>query len=126
MKKGEGDKRRKPPSREKWEQNNPTVSGRVPKETRDGLYANLAKHGMSLTDALKVLAGELEIKAKSLDEEWKVGYEEAQKRFMVRFACDVCGQMMPVTDPKEKAAVSQYMTEHRYGHEECHKRKQQL
>jgi len=126
MKKGDGNKRRKSPSRIKYEQNNLTVSGRVPKRTRDKLYANLAKQGMTLPDALKVLAGELEIKAIPIDEARRAGYEEAKNLYMVPFACDVCGEMMPVTGPKAKEVVSRFLTEHGWGHTECHKRRRQL
>jgi len=57
MKRGKNNKK-KSTSREKYEKENPTVSAWVSKETRDRLLVNLAKLGMSLTDALKVLAGE--------------------------------------------------------------------
>jgi len=122
MKKVESKKKRKSPSREKYEKENPTVSGRVPKETRDRLYANLAKQGMSLADALKVLAGELEVKVRPVDEARKAGYEEAKNRYMVPYPCSVCGEPIPITSPKAKEAVSKYMTEQGWGHVECHKR----
>ena len=126
MKKGEGDKRRKSPSRIKYEQNNPTVSGRVPKRTRDKLYANLAKQGMTLPDALKVLAGELEIKAIPIDEARRAGYEEAKNLYMVTYPCSICGKTIAITNPKTKEAVSRYMNEHGWAHAECNKRKRQL
>jgi len=66
MKKAEA-KKRKSPSRERYEKENPTVSARVPKETRDKLLEVLPKLGMSLADAFKVLAGELEVKAVPID-----------------------------------------------------------
>ena len=47
MKKGRNNKQR-PPSRERYEKENPTVSGRMPKEKRDKFYANLAKSGRSV------------------------------------------------------------------------------
>ena len=67
MKRGKNNKK-KSTSREKYEKENPTVSGRVPKETRDRLNVNLAKQDMSLADALKVLAGELELEVRPVDE----------------------------------------------------------
>ncbi len=118
--------KKSPPSRGKYDKGHPTVSARLPIDKRDKLFAVLARLSLTLAELLIRFADEMEIISRPLEETRKAGYEEAQKRFMVRFACDVCGQMMPVTDPKEKAAVSQYMTEHRWGHEECHKRKQQL
>ncbi len=118
--------KKSPPSQGKYDKGHPTVSARLPIDKREKLFAVLARLSLTLAELLIRFADEMEIISRPLEEAWKAGYEEAQKRFMVRFACDVCGQMMPVTDPKEKAAVSQYMTEHRWGHEECHKRKQQL
>ena len=54
-------KKRKSPSRERYEKENPTVSGRMPKEKRDKFYANLAKSGRSVSDALNSLADDLEL-----------------------------------------------------------------
>lgn len=118
--------RRKSPSREKYEKENPTVSARLPKETRDRLCGVLAKLGMSLSAALKVLAGDLEVKIRPIDEARQAGYEEAKDRYMITFPCSVCGEMIPITNPKTKEAVSRYMTEHGWAHTECHKRKRQL
>ena len=126
MKKGEGDKRRKSPSREKYEKENPTVSARLPKETRDKLRGVLARLGVSLADALKVLAGDLEVKIRPIDEARQAGYEEAKNRYMVTFPCSVCGEMIPITNLKTKEAVSRYMTEHEWAHAECHKQRRQL
>ena len=122
MKKGMSNKG-KLPSRKKYEEENPTVSARVPKETRHNLLLNLKKMGMTLPDALKVLAGELELKVKPIDEARKEGYEEAKNLYMVTFPCDVCGKPIPIKNPKTKEAVSKYMTEHGWAHAECHKRR---
>ena len=122
MKKGMSNKK-KSPSRERYEKENPTVSGRIPKETRHNLLLNLKKMGMTLPDALKVLAGELELKVKPIDEARKEGYEEAKNLYTVTFPCDVCGKPIPIKNPKTKEAVSKYMTEHGWAHAECHKRR---
>ncbi len=98
--------RRKPPSRIKYEKENPTVSARLPVEVRGKLLAKLKTLDMRLADALKVIAGELEIKAVPIEEAKKASYEEAKKRYMVTYLCRVCGK---------------YMTEHGWGHAECHK-----
>jgi hypothetical protein len=126
MKKEEGKKKRKPPSREKYEKDNPTVSGRIPKETRSKLLLNLKKLGMSLPDALKVLAGELKIKVRPIDEARQQGYEEAKNLYIVTFPCDVCGKPIPITSPKTKEAASRFMIDHGWGHAECHKKRQQI
>lgn len=120
MKKGRNNKK-KSPSREKYEKENPTVSAQVPKETRDGLRVSLAKLGMSLANALKVLAGELEVKVRPVDEARQAGYDEAKNRYMVPFPCNTCGDPIPIISKKAKEAASRYMTEHGWGHAECHK-----
>ena len=122
MKKGKNNKG-KPPSRKKYEEENPTVSARVPKETRHNLLLNLKKIGMSLAEALKVLAGELELKVKPIDEARKEGYEEAKNLYMVPYPCSVCGEPMAITSKKAKEAVMEFMIEHGWGHAKCHERK---
>jgi hypothetical protein len=126
MKKVETKKKRKSPSREKYEKENPTVSGRMPKEKRDKFYANLAKSGRSVSDALNSLADDLELKVRPIDEARKAGYEEAKNLYMVTFPCSKCGEPIPIKNPKTKEAVSKYMTEHGWAHAECHKQRQQL
>ncbi len=124
MKKGMSNKK-KSPSRERYEKENPTVSGRMPKEKRDKFYANLAKSGGSVSDALNSLAGDLELKVRPIDEARKAVYEEAKNLYMVTYLCNVCGEPMPIISPKAKEAASTYMTEHGWGHIACHEQKRQ-
>ena len=125
MKKVEA-KKRKSPSRERYEKENPTVSGRIPKETRHNLLLNLKKIGMTLPDALKVLAGELEVKVRPIDEARRQGYEEAKNHYLVTYPCSVCSKLIPLTSLKAKEAASRCMTDQGWGHAECHKQRQQL
>jgi hypothetical protein len=113
--------RRKPPSRIKYEKDNPTVSARLPLEIRAKLLANLKILDMSLTDALKGLAGELEIKVIPVEEARKAGYEEARKHYMIIYKCAVCGKYKAIESPQAKAAAARYMTEHGWCHAECRK-----
>jgi hypothetical protein len=127
-------KKKKSPSRLKYETENPTVSARVPKKTRDSLYANLAKLDMSLTDALKVLAGELKVNAKPIGKAWQAGfaagkgsgYKEAKERYEVPYNCSGCGKEIVVTSEQEKRAIKRYMREHGWGHNECVERMRRL
>jgi len=114
---------KKSPSREKYEQNHPTVSARLPKDVRDKLLMNLKKLGMSVAEALLVLAGELEIKVIPIDEARQAGYEEAKKTYMVTYPCRICGKPLAITSQQAKDAASKYMTEHGWGHSECHKKR---
>ena len=127
MKKSKGDKRKKSPSRERYEARNPTVSGRVPKRTRDRLYANLAKQGMSLADALKVLAGELELKVRPIDEArqeaydegWEDGSAAAERCYAVSCPCSRCGKERIVTHEDEKQALRRFMMANQWHHGDC-------
>jgi hypothetical protein len=118
MKKGMGNKK-KSPSRERYEKENPTVSARVPAETRDKLLVNLAKLNMTLSDALKVLAGELEVKVVPIDEARGKGFEDAMKLCMVTYPCHKCGKPMHITSPRAKEAVRGFMIEQGWGHSRC-------
>ncbi len=123
MKKAENKKKRKSPSRERYEKENPTVSCRMPKEKRDKFYANLAKSGRSVSDALNSLADDLELKVRPIDEARRAGYEEAKNLYMVTYPCSGCGEPIPITSPKSKDAASRYMHEYGWGHAKCHERK---
>jgi hypothetical protein len=120
-------KKNKSPSRLKYEAENPTVSGRVPKRTRASLYKNLANLGMSLADGLKVLAGELEVKVKPINEAWQDGFDageesginRAEELYAMRYKCSGCGEEMFVTTDEEKAAIRRFIKEQRWGHRKC-------
>ena len=116
-------KSKKTPSRIKYDKSHPTVSARLPLETKERLLKNLAILGMTLPDAFRVLAGELEVKAIPVEEARRAGYEEARDLYRITYKCAVCGKPMELTSPKAKQAASEYMQEHRWGHAECYERK---
>ena len=126
MKKMESKKRRKPPSREKYERENPTVSARLPRAKRDKLLAVLRSQDLSLANLLISFADEYEVKVRPIGEARQQGYEEAKNHYMVTYPCSVCGKLVLLTSPKAKEAASRYMTEHGWRHAECHKQRQQL
>jgi hypothetical protein len=112
-------KQPKTPSRERYELANPTVSARISLATRDKLLSNLEVLGMSMSKALKVLAGELEIKAKPVEEATHEGFQRAKKLYMVSYPCSRCGKTIPISDPKTKAVVAKYMSEAGWHHSRC-------
>ncbi len=126
MKKGKSNKK-KSPSREKYEKENPTVSARLPKKTRERLRIVLVKLGMSLADALKVLVGDLEVKTKPIDEArqeaydkgWEDGIEAAEGLYAVSCPCSKCGKKKTVTDEDEKKAICRFMMANRWHHADC-------
>ncbi len=124
-------KKTKPPSREKYEMNNPTVSARMPSDKRAKLQSVLQRLGLSLADLLISIADEKEIKLKSSDEAreegykqgYRAGYEKATGLYQVTYPCPICGKPVSMTSPKSKALAGNFMAQYGGGHAECHKKK---
>ena len=120
-------KKKRSPSRIKYEQSHPTVSFRVSRELYDRLQAAKEAEGTSLTDVLKVGVGLLEVKVRKEKEVRREGYEngfgrgyeEAQALYMVTYPCKVCRKTIEVTSAKAKEAIKGYMLEHGWGHANC-------
>lgn len=112
-------KKQPPPSRGRYEASHPTVSARIPLATREKLLSNLESLGMSLSEALKHLAGELEVKAKPIEEARNEGFQRAKNLYMVTFACSQCGKPISIVETKTKAEVARYMSERGWKHSKC-------
>jgi len=116
-------KKKKTPSREKYEQSHPTVSARIPIETRVKLRNKLEILKTSLSELLKAIADDLEIKAKPVEEARREGYQQgykvAQEICVVTYPCAKCGRLLIVSTPEEKADIKKFMKEHGWGHENC-------
>lgn len=124
-------KKRRTPSRIRYEQNHPTVSWRASKELYDRLQAVKEAEGLSNTDILKVAVGLLEVKvskekearSQGYEKGFEKGYEEAESLYKVTYPCKVCRKMLEVTSAREKEAIKTYMLEHRWGHADCVRRR---
>jgi len=120
-------KKRKTPSRIKYERDHPTVSLRVTKELKDRLQAVKEAEGSSITDVLKVGAGLLEVKgrketevrAQAYDEGYDEGYRDAEGLYKVTYPCKICRKTIEVMRVKEKEDIKRYMREHGWAHAEC-------
>jgi hypothetical protein len=115
--------RRKPPSRIRYEQTHPTVSCRVPTAIYDRLQEVKENEGKSFVDILKVGLGILEVKAKK-DEQaysrgYRDGYHQAEFKFKITYACNVCGELIAVNTRDEKEAIKHYMEDQGWGHKVC-------
>jgi len=115
------------PSRIKYENNNPTVSARLPKEKRDKLLAILLVLKMTLAQLLLHFIGEYEIKIipveeaskQGFDEGYKKGFLRAKEMYAVRYPCNKCGKEIVVNSEKEKQDIRQFMIRERWCHGEC-------
>jgi len=116
-------KKELPPSKIKYDKNHPPVSARLPKDKRDKLLKISESRDATLAQLLLHFIGEYEIKDIPIEEAKKAGFEEAKKIYMVPFVCNVCGKPLAITGSRAKEVAGKYMTEHGWGHAECHKKK---
>ena len=121
----------KAPSRVKYEQSHPTVSSRVSREIYDRLSKAKEVEGKSFADILKLGLGMTEVRLKKLeeakkqgwDEGYKKGFADAKLRYRVIYRCSVCEKALEVTSKEEKEAISEYMREKGWAHQECLERR---
>ena len=131
MKKAESKKKRKPPSREKYERENRVISFRAPKEIFASLQEVKDKEGRSYLDIIKVGLGRLEVRLRAekevrqiaYDEGWEKGVTEAMDLYTVTYPCSVCGREIEVTTDEEKDDIRVCMRNHGWGHAECHNKR---
>ena len=126
-------KKKKSPSRIKYEQEHKVISFRETKETRDRAEvvkkvegksnAAIFKDGLGLNE-VKIRA-EKEIREEAYVEGWDDGYEAAQDEYMVTYPCNVCKERIEVDSKEEKEAIARYMSEHGWCHLDCLKKKRQ-
>jgi len=120
-------KKKRTPSRIRYEQKHPTVSFRVSKELYDRLQTVKDAEGKSAADVLKVGLGLLEVKVvkgkearrQGYEEGFEKGYEEAESLYKVTYPCKICRKTIEVMSVKEKEAIKGYMLEHGWGHADC-------
>jgi hypothetical protein len=120
-------RRKSPPSRKKYDENNPVVSFRASKNDRDRFLVMREKRGMSHGDIYRAgldigenkIKGEEEIREQAYEEGWEKGIEEATELYAVPYQCSVCGKEIVVHTQDEKKAIKTYMREHGWGHGDC-------
>ncbi len=106
----------KPPSRIRYEQENPTVSVRVTRELYDQLLEFRQKTGESLGDILREA---LHIQQELYKQAYNKGYNDARKKYRVIYRCNKCKKIIPVTSDNAKSAIAKYMAANGWGHTHC-------
>ncbi len=129
----------KPPSRVRYEQENPTISFRLPKELHEELRQLLRDSNRSFADLARGLLeaqkpdwsrahergyedGFGEGWQEGLKKGYAVGYDKAKKLYRVTYKCAICGEELEIDTPKEKSAAARYLRNDNWGHADCHKR----
>lgn len=108
-------KKSAPPSRIRYEKENPAVTVRVPRELRDALARLKEEHGLSLGDVLRIGLEKAEPDLDATLERGMIeGYEIAKDEYEVTYWCSQCQRRhMSITSDEEKAAAANLM--HRAG-----------
>ena len=116
----------KPPSRLRYEQSHPTVSCRVSLKTYGLLDKARQQEGWSFADTLRAGLGILRAERRThkniRDQAHREGYREAETEFKVLYGCSICVKPIPIQEQNAKQAAARYMQEHKWAHNECHKR----
>lgn len=114
-------KRRVPPSRVRYEQQNPTVSIRVSRELYDRLRALREQSDRSLGDILREAMGVQEpATGAAYNRGYAEGCADAENLYRVGYRCCVCNGLLTIDDDTSKRAAAEYMREHGWGHSSCH------
>lgn len=120
-------KKKKTPSRARYERSHPVVSARVDRQLYDRLQAAKLAEGKSFTDILRIGLGMLEVKVRkekeirqeAYEEGQLNGYELAEFEYKVTYPCSKCKRMMEVTTEGEKKAIRKFMVENGWHHGDC-------
>ena len=115
-------KRHVPPSRQRYEENHPTVSARIPLQLHARIKLLQMQSGKSLAT---IMEEAVEKQEPVIEEVWGRGYERGEaaaiKRYRVSYRCYQCGGTLHVESDQEKAAAARLLREAGWGHTRCHK-----
>ena len=112
----QGRRRHVPPSRLRYEQENPTVSFRLRRSLYTDLREILAVSGQSFADFVKEALG---VKARTVEAAFDTGHRFAKEDYLVTYPCTVCGKTIEVESDNEKLAAREFFEESRWGHGSC-------
>lgn len=126
--------RHKPPSRIRYELNNPMFSTRIPLDWEEEIKQIMKDMGLSKkefigVDLKKIKANYTRVYKKGFNNGKQEGYDEGEmdgvndssERWAIWYFCSICNKkiyIMPNSNSHE--AVIQYMKDHSWGHAECH------
>ncbi len=111
-------KQRVPPSRLRYEAQNPSLTVRLTRPIRDVLCKIAKEEDLSYSDILK---DAFEKAAKSYEYGYAAGYYDADNDFRITFPCSVCYKditMFPDSGPHED--IAEYLLNKGWSHGDCH------
>jgi Arc/MetJ-type ribon-helix-helix transcriptional regulator len=120
-------KKKKSPSRIRYEAKRPVFSFRINKELNDRVQQVKKTEGKSNADIVRAgvrqyevkIRAEEEIRDEAREQGINEGYECAKEEFSVSYRCSVCGKEIVVSSEEERKAIRAYMHEAGWGHAGC-------
>jgi|HubBroStandDraft_4_1064222.scaffolds.fasta_scaffold01251_7 hypothetical protein len=116
----------KPPSRRRYEEENPTIGVHVPREVRARLVALSHRSGLSIGKLVQQLLGVAEKDIESIREKcrkefyaegWRACYAELLSIYRITYACSACGEHIVVGGGSDEAeAAAAFLTRQGWGH----------
>ena len=114
-------KRHVPPSRSRYEKQNPTVSIRVSREMYDRLKTLKEQTDKSLGDILREALQVQEPATRvAYSRGYKKGHADAEKLYRVDYGCNECNGRLTINRETSKQAAAEYMRANGWGHKSCH------
>ena len=114
----------KPPSRIRYEQNHPTLSCRLDKQTHDILQKRLDDAGLSFAQFVKSQLGILELKMPDVEkidmEAYLEGYAEAKNEYRIQIKCHICEKPITVSPNSQMHKAIIDHLEGLWRHKNCH------
>ena len=117
-------KKHVPPSRARYEAENPVVSFRVTKDLHAKLEALKRWTGKSTADVFREAVGQqFDVAARVYRagriKGFREGYEAGEREFRVNYHCRACGELIPITSAGAKAEANRLMNAEGWGHSAC-------
>ncbi|KYK21509.1 hypothetical protein AYK25_03430 [Thermoplasmatales archaeon SM1-50] len=127
-------KRHKPPSRIRYQENNPTVSVRMPRAWKEEFNKYLKETHLTAGDFFRIAFRKQkknykkvrsEVHQNGLNEGFHNGYEKARKNYRIWYYCAFCKKEIDLLpNSNEHRDIIEYIKEKGWIHETCAKRRQ--
>ena len=112
-----------PPSRVRYIAKKPTVSARVPEETKMRLETMRETMGVTLSEIIERAVDNEEPPLMEVGERrFQNGHRTAREQYEVRYPCAGCGGALTVTGKEAKQAVARMLKAAGWRHKECPRR----
>ncbi len=119
--------RKIPPSRKKYEDDNPVVSFRATKKDKNEFAAIRQKRTLSHGAVYRIGLGIIQVKSRAeeevrqqaYDEGLEYGIEVTEELYAISCPCNKCGKKKTVIDEDEKNTIREFMIANLWCHANC-------